>query len=334
VRILQIGATGQVGYALVRALAEAGHDLTVLVRGSGRLTFPDGIQVVTEREFTADAFRAVLRSDFDCVVYGAGVPEQFSFDTDIFDRVNHRLLSTFLTALEASTVPRLVYISTYEVFTPLDGVIRESHPVAPPAGLSPYFASMVRAYSEVSAFALRTGTRLTTIHPAAVYGGLATGDGITAAIENMVTWRVWRLPMVPPGRFPLVHADSLATGIVRSLLHQGPFIISDGMHDLHGLARALRRHTRSYVPVEVPAKVAYAAAAPIEAMALALRRRPILSRVQLDFITGGNQPLSDQAEKVLDFRPLTLHEGLARYLAERSALNAGAKGRRRPDPNE
>ncbi len=67
-RILQIGATGQVGYALARALAEAGHDLTVLVRGSGRLTFPDGIQVVTEREFTADAFRAVLRSDFDCVV--------------------------------------------------------------------------------------------------------------------------------------------------------------------------------------------------------------------------------------------------------------------------
>ena len=67
----------------------------------------------------------------DCVVYGVGLPEQFALDTGVFDRVNRGILTKFLSALEASTLRRLVYISTFEVFAPRDGVIRESHPVAP-----------------------------------------------------------------------------------------------------------------------------------------------------------------------------------------------------------
>ena len=38
----------------------------------------------------------------------------------------------------------------------------------------------------------------------------------------MLNRRMWRLPVVPPGRLPLVHADSLAAGVVSGLRTRGP----------------------------------------------------------------------------------------------------------------
>jgi nucleoside-diphosphate-sugar epimerase len=316
-KIVLIGATGQVGYALAPALIEAGHDVTVLVRNRSRLPFSQGIRVVAGPEFNAQVFGGVLK-DMDCAVYSVGLPEQFALDTGVFDRVNRGILTKFLSALEASTVRRLVYISTFEVFAPREGVIRESHPVAPLDGLSPYFTAMTLAYQDVTEFARRTQTQLTTIHPAAVYGGLNTGHGFTGVIENLLNWRVWQLPAVPPGRFPLVHADSLADGVASALHHEGPFILSDEMCDLPTLARTLRRDTRSYVPPTVPASLAYAAAKPIEALGRALHRHPILSRVQLDFISSGAEPLAERARETFGFIPLPIEEGLSRYVTNRA----------------
>lgn len=328
-KILVAGATGQVGFAITEAAVAAGHDVTVLAR-SARTAFPAGVHVVAESSFSRATFERVLPG-VDCAIYAIGLPEQFTFDSAVFERVNHGLLSTFLAAAETSQLRRLVYVSTYEVFQAVDGVIRESHPVADPGGLSPYFAAMTRAYREVTEFAGRTAVRLTTIHPAALYGGLNTGDGFTSAVENLLGRRFWRLPVVPPGRFPLVHAESLADGVLRALDvvpdgRDGPFIISDGMVDLRTLARTLRSWAPSYVPPQVPAALAYAATAPIEALGRALHRRPILSKVQLDFITAGTEPLADRARSELGWTPMPLAEGLSRYIVDRERLLAVRAG--------
>ena len=86
--------------------------------------------MVVEPEFSDEAFSGVLR-DAECAVYVIGLPEQFAFDTAVFDRVNRGLLNTFLFALKASPVRRLVYISTFEVFASHDGVI-PGEPSGPP----------------------------------------------------------------------------------------------------------------------------------------------------------------------------------------------------------
>lgn len=325
VKILVAGATGQVGFAITEAVAAAGHEVTVLAR-SVRTAFPAGVHVVAESSFSRATFERVL-SGTDSVIYAIGLPEQFTFDSSVFERVNHGLLSTFLAAAQASALRRLVYVSTYEVFQAVDGRIRESHPVADPEGLSPYFAAMTRAYRDVTAFAERTDVRLTTVHPAALYGGLNTGDGFTGAVENLLGRRWWRLPVVPPGRFPLVHAESLAAGVLRSLDvepggRDGPFIISDGMVDLRTLARTLRAQAPSYVPPQVPAALAYAATVPIEGLGRLVRRRPILAEVQLDFITSGAEPLADRARAELGWTPMPFAEGLSRYVLDRERLLA------------
>lgn len=312
---LLVGATGQIGYALAHAMAAQGHELTVLVR-DGRLPFPEPVRVVQAPAFTPQAFAQAMEG-VDAVIYGVGIPEQFAFDTQVFDRINFEIFRSFLAELEKTRIRRLVYLSTYEVFEPVNGQIREHHTAAGLTGMTPYFQAMIQAYALAQTEAQRIGLQLTTIHPAAVYGGRDTGDGITHYLENLVNWNLLQMPANVGGRFPVVHTASLSAAILRALEHTGAFLISDTMTTMPEMARALRRQMRSYVPLTVPRPLAYASAALFEAGARLTRRRPILAKVQVDFITAGNEPVADKARDVLGFQPLALKQGLALYLRER-----------------
>ena len=100
-RILLLGATGQVGQALTKGLSHTEHQVSVLVRDARDLQFPDGVTVIERRDFTPDVFKSAL-SGVDHVIYGIGLPEQFQFDDGVFDQVNCQLLRTFLEALRDS----------------------------------------------------------------------------------------------------------------------------------------------------------------------------------------------------------------------------------------
>jgi nucleoside-diphosphate-sugar epimerase len=315
--ILLIGATGQIGYALTQALADSGHQLTVMVRRPPQNAFAANVQVHQVAEFTHAAFCQALQG-VDTVIYGVGLPEQFAFDDGIFDRVNLGLFRSFLGALETTPVRRLVYISTYEIFKVIDGTIRESHPVSPLEGMTPCFRAMINAYQLAQDTAARIPLQLTTIHPAAVYGGLNTGDGFTNYLENLVNWRIHKMPANLNGRFPLVHAASLAQAIVQALPHTGAFIVSDGMTSMPEMARALRQQTRSYVPITIPKALAYLSAALLELLSRITRQHPILAKVQVDFITNGSEPIAAKAQQTLGWKPQSLENGLVRYLRERT----------------
>ncbi|MFO1220693.1 MAG: NAD-dependent epimerase/dehydratase family protein [Burkholderiaceae bacterium] len=318
--ILIIGATGQIGYALARRLATTSHTVTVLVRDGARLGFAAGVRVIRAPAFDADVFAQALAGQ-DLVVYGIGLPEQYVREPDTFEEVNHRLFARFLQALQASPVRRLVYISTYEVFEPVQRRIRESHAVADPAGLSPYFAAMTRAYRLAVETAANCGLTLTTIHPAAVYGGRDTGDGVTHVIENVLNRRVLQIPTILKGSFPVVHVDSLADAIVRAFDHAGAFIVSEGMTSLKDIALAVRAQApTAFVPPVVPVWMAYAAIGLLERIARWTGTRPIMSVSQLDFVTKGDEPLADRAVGVLKWQPRSLADGVAQYLRDRSVL--------------
>ncbi len=318
-RILLIGATGQIGYALTHALSQTNHQVSVLVRDKRTLAFPETVRVLEAQEFTVDAFITSLRN-VDCVIYGAGLPEQFSFDTQIFRRVNHDLFKNFLDILNRSPVRRLIYISTYEVFKAIDGIIRETHPIADPHIMTPYFMSMIHAYQLVTERAKEMDLNLTTIHPAAVYGGRNTGDGFTNYIENLLHRQFWRVPVIINGRFPIVHADSLASAIVGALDKPGAYIVSDQMTSLKEIAQTLRRYGNSYIPPTVPKWMAYTSTSFLEFIAKLLHIKPIMARVQIEFITKGWDPKAEHARMELGWEPVSLERGIAKYLGDRNKL--------------
>jgi dihydroflavonol-4-reductase len=315
-KILILGATGQVGQALTNGLARGEHQVSVLVRDKSDLQFPANVTVVERADFTPDVFKAAL-SGIDHVIYGIGLPEQFQFDNSVFDRVNRQLLQTFLEALRSSGVRRLTYISTYEVFEVEGNEIDETHPIADESEMTPYFQSMVRAYRLAVDFARANDIQLTTIHPAAVYGGRNTGGGITDYMENLASRNWHRLPCINPSSFPVVHVESLTDAIDKSLNAPGAFIVSDQMTSLRDIAQRMRKQAWSYVPLMIPLWMVTSSIYVLEAVARMIRIKPFASAVQIAFLTKGWRPDPGKAVRELGWKPLRLEEGISRFLAAR-----------------
>ena len=294
----------------------------MLVRNATVLPFPDSVTVIEQPEFTASVFRNALH-DVDHVIYGIGLPEQFMFDNSVFDKVNCDLLQAFLEGMRQSGVRRLTYISTYEVFKNINGVIEETHPIVEEAKMSPYSRSKVRAYRSVVHFARSNGVQLTTVHPAAVFGGLNTGDGITNYMGNLASWKLHRVPFVSAGNFPVIHVNSLTDVIIKSLNMPGAYIASDQMTTLKGIAQAMRMQERSYVPLVMPLWLVKLGVSIMEALAKVIRVKPIASSVQTEFVTRNWRPNSGKAVRELRWQQMSLEEGVRRFCRGRHAQAAG-----------
>jgi len=318
-KILLLGATGQIGHALLQVLARSEHQVSVMTRRHSGERFPSNVSVRVEPNFTVQAFRTAL-DDVDHVIYSIGLPEQFMFDTAAFQEANCRVLTSFLEAVRDSRVRAVTYLSTYEVFEVVQGVIRESHAVADERHMTPYSQSKVRAYRQVKAFADETGIDLTTIHPAAVYGGLNTGAGITDYMLNLALWKWYRVPTINAGNFPVIHVDSLADLILRSLGRPGAYIASDQMTSLKAIAQAMRRQERTYVPIVMPLPLVRLGARLMEALATVAPVKPLISSVQIDFLTRGWAPDPAKAIAELGWKPMPLDDGIARVLSRPTDL--------------
>jgi hypothetical protein len=181
---------------------------------------------------------------------------------------------------------------------------------------------MVRAYRTVVEFADTQGVKLTTIHPAAVFGGLNTGDGITQFLENLCLRKWYKVPFITKTRFPVVHVDSLGDAIMKSFGKPGAYIVSDQMTSLAEIARITRRYTASYVPVRMPVAITKVGVAVLEGAAKLIGVKPFASTVQLDYLTKGWEPIPNKAIRELRWKPLPLSEGIKRYLADK---RGGAK---------
>lgn len=314
-KILVIGATGQIGSALVDTLSRTDHQITVLVRN--RSSFKSNIRIIQRDQFSPFAFDESLVG-IDHIIYGVGLPDQFMFDEAVFEKVNCGLLNTFLDSLERSGVKSLTYISTYEVFKEVNGIISESDQFADERDLTSYFKAMLKSYKLVTAFARENKISLTTIHPAAVYGGLNTGRGITDFIENVINKAFWKLPFIVKSQFPVVHVDSLSHAVVLSLeLPQGAYIVSDQMTSLRDIALAVNKYVRSYVPMIMPVWVAKMGIQVLEVISRVTGIKPIMSKVQIQFITKGLVPESNKLQRTSSWMPLSLDEGLKKYIDSR-----------------
>ncbi|HEU4600058.1 MAG TPA: NAD-dependent epimerase/dehydratase family protein, partial [Solirubrobacterales bacterium] len=90
-RVVVVGGTGNISGALVDALAAAGHDVTVFVRGQRALDLPDGVGVITGDRNDREAFEQTMREGgfdvaFDLICWG---PEDAESDVRAFEGVGH-----------------------------------------------------------------------------------------------------------------------------------------------------------------------------------------------------------------------------------------------------
>ncbi|HLP41640.1 MAG TPA: NAD-dependent epimerase/dehydratase family protein [Fibrobacteria bacterium] len=316
-RVGILGSTGQIGKAIAEHLATrtAGrYTVRAAVRSGRKPAFSRGVETVVLDFSDPESFDALLES-VDHVVYAIGAPEQWVPDSAYFHRVNVTLLEAFLQRMLTHRGKSLTYISTFEVFSPLDGIVRESRPMAE-KGATPYYQSMVDAYRMARALSERHDFPVLFIHPAAVYGGLNTGMAITDYLLNLKHGRFWRVPAVPAGAFPLVHVESLADGIEKAL-SSGRFgesyLFADVHVSLRELAEAAKAVERSaYRPIELPPALIRPSVAMMEAVSRLTRRPPLISAVQVKYITQGIGMDCSKAIRELGWERLNLEQGVRR----------------------
>lgn len=260
------GATGFVGQAVCRALAEKGQTVRALVRSPERAaTLPAVVEQVLG-ELDDQRSLSALLDGAGVVVHAAGIVAARK-DSE-FDRVNASGTAALLAAASrASPPPSILLISSLAARRP---------------ELSAYSASKRAGEAAVAGSSLGH----VIVRPPAVYG---PGDRATLPLFRQLSKGLLLAPRVENGRFSLLHVDDLAR-LVASLLDQpgwaGQILEPDDRHaggyawsDLAAIAgQALGRTVRC---VQVPRAVVWCAALAHELGGALTGKAPMLSRGKL-----------------------------------------------------
>ena len=254
-RIVIIGASGNVGTALLRRLArEDGHEVVGVSRNppedlSGTYGTAQWHALDIGAEEDTEALRAVVRGA-DAVVHAAWLIQP-SRDPAELGRVNLGGTRRLVAAVLAEGVPHLVHLSSVGAYAPHptdDSVVDESWPTRG-IGASRYSHEKAVLEAELDVVERdNPGLVVSRVRPALVFQHDAGSEiaryfvGALAPVRFVRSVHLPALPLPWGLRFQVVHADDLADAITRIVERTAPgaFNVADepvlGGRDL---ARAL-----------------------------------------------------------------------------------------------
>ena len=209
------GGTGFIGGRLVRKLRERGDDVVALVRSPDKALELErlGVQLVKGDLTDTDAIRRGLEGVDACfhgaAIYRVGIPKserEQMYDTNV--RGTERVLDG---AIEAG-VPRIVYVSTVNVFGNTHGEVVDESYERPTNGFLSYYDETKYEAHQAARDRVAKGAPIVIVQPGGVYG-----PGDHSEIGNMIdqakSGKLFAY-MFPETGFNLVHVDDVADGII------------------------------------------------------------------------------------------------------------------------
>lgn len=285
-RFLVTGATGKVGNAIARKLAERGDEVVALVRDPGRAgaIVPSGVDLAPGDVTDADSIRRAV-DGVDGVFNSMGIYEQWLADADTFNRVNAVGALNVIAAARQAGVRRAVHTSTFDVFhAERGGTVTEADLADYQKGTA-YERSKQRAEELVLGEA-RHGIDVVIVNPAGVYGpGPWQDAGLDKGIRDAIRGR---LPALPPGGMTLAHVDDVADGHIAAFDRGRAgerYILGDGYATMREIfATAIDEAGRGRMPRSMPVIAARLVAFAGEGVSRISRRPPLVGRGQLYFM--------------------------------------------------
>lgn len=218
-RIVVTGGAGLVGRAVVAILRERGDTVIALVRDPRRAAFLAGIGAELVEDDLSDVTRlAELLRGADATVHAAGsyrigIPKA---ERGAMWDANVGTATRLFDAAEAARTPRIVYVSTANVYGDTHGVtVDETYRRDLREGFLSWYDETKYGAHEVAELRMAGGAPIVIVLPSQVYGpGDRTGFGEQLQLAHGGRLRYQALSDV---RIGLVHADDLAAGIVAGL---------------------------------------------------------------------------------------------------------------------
>jgi dihydroflavonol-4-reductase len=323
VKLLVTGATGKIGNAVAKRLADRGDEVVALVRNvaKARELLPAGIELAQGDVTDPDSLRRAVdgaEGVFNCM----GLFEQWFADPGVFERVNAEGARSVIAAARSAGVRRAVHTSTFDVFhAETGGTVSEDAVADYPKGTD-YERSKQRAEELVLAEAAE-GIDVVVVNPSSVYGpGPWQGTGIDRAVRDAIRRR---LPAVPPGGMTLAYVDDVAAGHLAAFERGTPgerYILADGYATMREiLSVAVAEAGRGWVPPTLPASAARGLAKTGEAVSRLIRRPPLLGAGQLHFLLWQARADSSKARAELEVEFTPWEEGVHRTV--RWMIDAG-----------
>jgi UDP-glucose 4-epimerase len=306
--VLIIGATGALGPAVIHRFISEGWDVRTLSRtppaaGTLAATVPHIAADVTDRQALEQALQGV-----DTVVHMAAllhvVDPPISLQAE-YERVNVHGTATVMSAARATSVRRLVAVSSICVYGTQPGLLDENSAPAPD---TPYAVSKLQAEQE----ALRT--RSLGGEPFAVVLRLAAvyGPGIKGNYQRLVRALAKRrfLPIGSGSNSrTLVFEQDVARAIVLAATHPSAagrvFNVTDGgVHTVAEITTAIAEALgRRLAPLSVPLGFARVAISSLERLCRLIGRTPPVTQAALEKYTEDVAVSGQRIKDVLGFEP-------------------------------
>jgi nucleoside-diphosphate-sugar epimerase len=218
-RVVVTGGAGLVGRAVVRVLRERGDTVVALVRDSRRATHLAELGAELVDDDLSDVHRlAELLRGADAAIHAAGsyrigIPR--SEHGAMWD-ANVGTTTRMLDAAEAAATPRLVYVSTGNVYGNTRGrVVDETYRRDLAEGFLSWYDETKYGAHEVAEQRIAAGAPVVIVIPSLVYGPgdrSQFGEQLRLARDGRLRYR-----SLDDAGIGLVHADDLAVGIVAAL---------------------------------------------------------------------------------------------------------------------
>jgi nucleoside-diphosphate-sugar epimerase len=210
VRVLVTGASGLLGGAVARAVADAGHEVTTFQR---RASGVPGAHDVLGSMTNPRAVGAAVR-DQDAVVHLAA-KVSLTGDAAEFEAVNVGGTRSLVEAMRASSVSRLVFVSSPSVAHAGSSIVGDDALPASPGHARGDYARTKAAAERVALGAADADLRVVAVRPHLVWG-----PGDTQLVERIVDRaRSGRLPLLDHGAALIdsTYVDNAASGIAAAL---------------------------------------------------------------------------------------------------------------------
>ena len=313
-RALVTGATGKIGNAVARGLADRGDDVVALVRNpaKARELLPSDVALANGDVSDPASLRAAaegIDGAFNCM----GLFEQWFADPGVFDRINAQGARNVVAAARDAGAKRVVHTSTVDVFhAPQGGTVSEAEVANYPKDTA-YERSKQLAEQLVLEEAAN-GIEVVIANPSSVYGpGPWQGTGIDRAIRDAIRRR---LPATPPGGMAFVYVDDVAAGHLAAFDRGKPgdrYILADGYAPMQELLRlAVFEAGRGWVPPVMPLRLARGMASAGEAVSRVIKQPPLLGKGQQTFMEWQARASNGKARTELGIEFTPLPEGMAR----------------------